>query len=160
MTEVQVIIGAFPTAAPITEGATSQRVDLAFEIRNSSDHELDLVAIDQDVRSEDGSLMERRTVGTSMRIAPGDRRTVSNPISELGRRVPVVSLVYTFAFRAPWGGFLHLPVRVAPIRSAALAQLEPAAQPIGDATRADEGAPAPTRRQAARAWSRRSTSSA
>ena len=119
MTEVQVTIGAFPTVAPTTEGTTSRWGDLAFEIHNGSEHEFDLVAIDQDVRSEDGSLLERRTVGTNMRIAPGDRRTVSNPISELGRRVPVVSLVYTFAFRAPWGGLLHLPVRVAPIRSAA-----------------------------------------
>jgi hypothetical protein len=115
MTEVQATIGTLPTVAVISELVTSRNGDLAFEIHNGSKCELELVAIEQDVRAEDDSLLERRMVDVNMRMAPGDRRTVLNPISRFGNRIPLVSLVYTFAFRAPWGGPFYLPVRVASV---------------------------------------------
>jgi hypothetical protein len=127
MKPTQVTIEPVPEVVFIRELATSRRVDVAFAIHNLGGCELELVAVERNVRAEDGSLLERRTVDGNIRIAPGDRRVVSNPLSEFGRGIPLVSLVYTFAIRVPWDEMLYVPVAVAPIQGATPVQLVRAA---------------------------------
>ena len=152
MAQMQLTVEPVPAVAFIRKLATGCRVDLSFEIDNGSAWELELIAIEQDVYAADGTLLQRRGVEQDTRIGPGERQTLANPLPELSRGIPLVALVYRFAFRTSTGRLLPVAVRVRAIELTAPSELESTALPAS-AEAGDENDPvAPTPRQLTRAW--------
>jgi hypothetical protein len=151
MAQMQLTVEPVPAVAFIRQLATGCRVDLSFEIHNDSAWELELVAIEQDVYAADGSLLQRRGVEQDTRIAPGEQQTLANPLPELSRGVPLVALVYRFAFRTSTGKLLPVAVRVKAIELTAPTELEPTAPPTVAASGENDPV-VPTARQLRRAW--------
>ena len=149
MASTQLTVETVPAAVFVEERATGRRLDFSFEIRNRGANALELVAIEQDVYGEDGSLIQRRTVDEDAHIGSGERRTFSNPLPEFAAGTPLALLVYTFAFRTLAGDVRRWAIRVSPIeRSAQMSAAPLVSEPAGD----EEHAVPPTPRQLARAW--------
>lgn len=99
MNKIQFVLGG---ARAIGSVAVSRRpardLDLSFEIYNGSIWNVELVAIERDVRSADGSLLERRAVDANTPVRSGATRMIPNPMAESTVRVPLGTVVYRFAF--------------------------------------------------------------
>jgi hypothetical protein len=152
MAQMQLTVEPVPAVALIRKLATGCRVDLSFEIHNDSAWELELVAIEQDVYAADGSLLQRRGVEQDTRIGSGEQQTLANPLPELSRGIPLVALVYRFAFRTSTGKLLPVAVRVRAIELTAPTELERTASPAVAATGGENDPVAPTARQLTQAW--------
>ena len=85
-----------------------------FEIHNASGSELELFAIEQDVYTDDGSLLQRRTVNEASHMKPDARLTLRDPMPELDFDIPRVTLFYRLGFRTPAGRTWEVGIPVAP----------------------------------------------
>lgn len=109
---LQSTIETVPTMVHVEERAAECRADVSFHVRNDGADELELVAIEQDVYGADRGLLQRRRVGESTLIGPGEHRTIRRPMPEPTPGISLRRLVYTFFFRTCSGELPPLAVRI------------------------------------------------
>jgi hypothetical protein len=148
---MQMTIEPVPAVVLVEDSTTDRRVEFSFEVHNRGEEELRLVAIERDVYGPDRSLIQRRTVYETLRLGPGARRTVRNPVARSVHGIPFRALVFTFAFQSPQGELLSVQIRVPPIESTTALKGDAAPRPA----HWGEAPVSSTPRRGARGWYRR-----